>query len=304
MAIEEPGRKQIARASGIDHLGHRCGGDMRVFAPADRMRALVAAGDHQRRDLVCQRGNAVVKILAPGQRGQFVFIGKQDVEFARRDQRAEIIAMAGNHKGIGQREGHLAPGGARRRDCAAHRAAGLFGVPQIAFEIEHFGIGDHAFVQRLGRQELRCAQKRVHRALPVGRHEDQAARGGRLTAAHRGGKGNPGGADIVGKHFAQLIIGDLADKGARRSQRGHPGQCVGRRSARNFARRTHRGIKIMRARFIDQRHPALGQIEPGNIVVMRRGHDIDNRIADRDDIVTGGGLGHYWRLRKARMPVA
>ncbi len=258
-----------------------------MFALADRIGALFAARDDQCRDFGRQCSNAGVEIVQPGQRGQFMFVGKQDIDVAGIDQRAEIIAMTRDDKRIGQRERNLAPRGARGGNRPAHRAARLFRVPQIPFEIQHLRVGDHAVIKRLGRQKLRRAQERVHCALAVGRHENQATRSRWLAGTHRRVERDPAGADIMGKRRAQGIVGHLADKAARRAQRCQPRQSIRRRSARNLARSTHARIQRLRLRLVDQGHAALGHAERDDLVFAGRRHHIDNRIADRDDIETG-----------------
>src|SRR3546814_10792259 len=56
----------------------------------------------------------------------------------------------------------------------------------LAFEIEDRTGGDQIAVERAFGQELRRAEKGVHRPLAIGGDEDQAARGGGLARAHRG----------------------------------------------------------------------------------------------------------------------
>src|SRR3546814_11006756 len=75
---------------------------------------------------------------------------------------------------------------ARNLDRGAHRPARFFRIPQIAFEIEDRTGGDQIAVERAFGQELRRAEKGVHRPLAIGGDEDQAARGGGLARAPRG----------------------------------------------------------------------------------------------------------------------
>ncbi len=66
---------------------------------------------------------------------------------------------------------------------------------------------------------MRGAEEGVHRALPVGRDEDQAAPGRRIAGARRGVVVDPAGVDIVREDFAELVLGDLADERAFRAER-------------------------------------------------------------------------------------
>src|SRR3546814_17157947 len=67
----------------------------------------------------------------------------------------------------------LAPGLARNLDRGAHRQARFFRIPQIAFEIEDRTGGDQIAVERAFGQELRRAEKGVHRPLAIGRSEER-----------------------------------------------------------------------------------------------------------------------------------
>jgi len=105
-----------------------------------------------------------------------------------------------------------------------------------------------------------------------------------------GGSPARGGANIVGENLAQLIGRNLANEAALGSQRSQPRQRVRRRSARNFLGRAHCVVKRTRAIGIDQHHPAPSHPELVDQRLAAGRHDIDNRVADSDDIVFG--LGH------------
>ena len=92
MAEQETGGEQIARARRVDNFRDGFGRHMGLFAPAHGMGAVFAAGDHNGRHLCGKLFKACVKIFNAGQSRQFVFVGKQDVDLARFDQRAEIVA--------------------------------------------------------------------------------------------------------------------------------------------------------------------------------------------------------------------
>ena len=290
MAIEEPGCEEIARAGRVDHADHRFGRHFGALAARHGNRAVSAAGHDQHRHLVLQSGDPGVEIVEPGQRRQFDMVGEQYVDLPFGDQRAEIIAVAIDHEGIGQGEGHLPPGIARGGDGPAHRGARLCRIPQIPFEVEHLGGGNGFVVERGGRQELRGAEESVHRPLAIGRHEDQAARRRRIAGPRRHIEGNPAGPDIVGKDLAQLVVGHLADEGALRPQRSQARQGIGGGTARNLARGAHRVVQCLRPFGIDQGHAATGQAELVDQVVGARCHHVDDGIADRDHV--GGRCSH------------
>ena len=64
------------------------------------MRAVLAAGDHQRWHFGRERRDPFVEILDPGQRRQFVLVGKENVDQALFNQRAEIITVSCNHETV------------------------------------------------------------------------------------------------------------------------------------------------------------------------------------------------------------
>ena len=107
----------------------------------------------------------------------------------------------------------------------------------------------------------RGAEERVHGALRVGRHQDEAARRARapplqrrrlVAHAHR--------AQIVREDLAQLVVADLADIGALAAERGEAGDRVRRPSRRTSrCRGPMQRIERLGARRVDQRHGALDQ---------------------------------------------
>ena len=94
----------------------------------------------------------------------------------------------------------------------------------------------------------------------------------------------------MGEDLAQLVIGNLADESAARTERGEARQSVRRRSAGNLARGAHGAVKLVRAVSVDQGHPAAHQAEALDQFILAGGHHINDGVADRDDV--GSRLGH------------
>ena len=94
----------------------------------------------------------------------------------------------------------------------------------------------------------------------------------------------------MGENLAKLVVRDLTDESAFRPQRRQTRQRVRRRAAGNLPRRAHGFVKLMRPSGIHQRHPAPRHAQPFYQRVIARGHDIDDGVADGDDV--GSGLGH------------
>ena len=91
--------------------------------------------------------------------------------------------------------------------------------------------------------------------------------------------------------MAELIIGDLADKAATLAERGHSRQCVRRRTARHFDRGSHCRVKPFGLFGVDQPHRPLGQTFGSDQRIVGASDDVDNGVADGDNVETGGG-GH------------
>ena len=259
----------------------------------DGDRALLRARGDQHRHLARDRREAGLEVVLTGQRGEFAFVDEQDVDHAVLDHRAEIVTVTVDHEAFGRGEGDLATRLARDLDGAAHGAAGLFGVPQIAFEIEDRSRGDQVLVHGGGWQELARAEEGVHGALAIGRHEDQHAAGGGLAVAAGRVEVDAGGAHIVAEYLAELVVGDLADESALQAERCEPRQRVGRRAARDLARGRHGFVKLVGARLVDQGHAAAVELKLGDQLLLAGGDHVDHGVADGDDVVTGlSGLGH------------
>ena len=249
-------------------------------------RALFAAGYDQHRHFPCRRRDRRVEILHAHQRDDFRLVGEHDVDQSVSHQRTEISAVARDAEHVRQCEGHLAPGPARDVDRGAHRGTWFLGIPQIAFEIQDRGVGDQRMVERGLGQELRRAKKRVHRPLAIGRHEDQATRGGRLTVAGFGAERDAHRANIVREDVAELVLGDLADKTTFAAQRRDTGDSVRRRTPARLDPRTHLGIQRVGVLGREhQLHRSLGHTFRRDEGIVGLRQDIDNGISDGDDVV-------------------
>ena len=105
---------------------------------------------------------------------------------------------------------------------AAERTLRRRRVEQVAFQIGHRRIGH----QRLGHIRLveadAGAEIGVHRALPIRRHHDQAARGGRAAVQRRRGEVHADRGHVVAEHGAQLIVRHLAEIGDARARAPPP----------------------------------------------------------------------------------
>ena len=179
-------------------------------------------------------------------------------------------------------------GGAAERGLRGRR------VEQITLQIQHGGAPDQRLVHIRLAERHAGAEIRVHRALPIRRHQDQAARGGGPALQRRRGEMHPRRRDVAPERLAQRIARDLAQIGHLRPQATPPPRRCWRPS-RRCSRLPGGIVGIQRAgrRLVDQRHAPLVHGVLGQECLGRGRHHIDDRVADADDIVVGGGgSGH------------
>ncbi len=196
--------------------------------------------------------------------------------------------MAFDDEGIGkaERDGAIGrPGGCCRLPEGCPR---ILGIKEIAFEIKDPRGGDRLGIDVMRGQAHRRAEKGAHGALSIRRDVDEAPAGGRAAVQGRRIETRADGPDVMGEDFAQRVPGHLADKKRSAAEAGDPGDGIGRRAAGSLDPRGHAPIELMRARLVDEAHRALVQtlrVEEG---VVGPGQDIDDGVADRGDVVSGG----------------
>ena len=137
----------------------------------------------------------------------------------------------------------------------------------------------------------RDAEQRVHGALAVGRDQNERARGAghAVGLLHRRiAEGDARRLDVVGEDAAEIVVRDLADEGRLAAERGDADHRIGGRAAGDFDARAHAGVERRDARLIDQAHAALGAAVLGQIGIVAAADDVDNGIADGDDVDVGG----------------
>ena len=163
-------------------------------------------------------------------------------------------------------------------------------VEEIALEVGDLRRRDDLGIDVGGAEIGAGSEIGVHRPLPVRGHQDQAAR--RTGAAGRRGgvEAHPDRRDVVAVDIPEKIVAHLADIGAGAAERGKAGHRVARRPARALDRRPHHRIERLGARGVDQRHRPFDERLFRQKCVIGMGDDVDNGIADADDV--NSGLGH------------
>jgi len=103
----------------------------------------------------------------------------------------------------------------------------------------------------------------------------------------------------MGENLPQLVGADLADKGALAAQRRESGHGVGSRTARTFDGWSHAFIQCLAAHLVDQRHRSLDQILAFQEAIVGGGKNIDNGVADTDDVERR----HIWSFHQDRLKI-
>jgi hypothetical protein len=88
----------------------------------------------------------------------------------------------------------------------------------------------------------------------------------------------------VREYAAKLVILDLADEGRAPTEARHPHDGIRRRAAGHFHGRSHGVVDRSGLRLIDQLHRALAHLLLGQEIIFGACNDIDNRVADAEDV--------------------
>ncbi len=92
---------------------------------------------------------------------------------------------------------------------------------------------------------------------------------------------------VAAKGGAEFIVGHLAqERHARAEAGGHHAGIGGRTAAANGPLR-HGRLEPLDAMLVDQHHPALVLVVPAEKRVVHRGQQIDDGVADAENVETG-----------------
>ena len=214
-----------------------------------------------------------------------MLIRKDDVDRARTHQVEELVTVAVDAERVGQRHRHLATRLVGETRGHPDRFLGARRVPQIALEIGDLRTGRLILLDILGSEFDAGAEIGVHRALAVRRHEDHRARRRRLGVQWSRVEGDALGADVVRVDLAEMVVRDLAEEG-RASAKACDARCrVARRSAGCLDRRAHAAIEQLGPFAVDQVHRSLDDLVLAQEIVVAPGNDIDDRIADAQNVI-------------------
>ena len=175
--------------------------------------------------------------------------------------------------------------------CGAEGRLGRRRVEQIAFQIDNPRAGNGGLVQISLPKGDAGAKEGVHGALAVGRHQNQAARGGGAAGKGRGWESHASGGDVMAERLTQPIIRDLAKIANLRTKPCCHCTSVGRRPAAAFNAWAHGGVNRLCLVGADQRHAALGHAMFCQEGILGARQHIHNGIADAKNIKAWGGHG-------------
>ena len=156
-----------------------------------------------------------------------------------------------------------------------------------------------------GCEQRRHAEVGVHRPLGVGRDDDDAPPGRQVGVGRAGPERDADGAQVVAEHRAELVVADLADVRRPPAERGDAAHRVGRRAAAHLDGAAERLVQVHRPLGLDQRHRPLDEVVLGDEAVVGMGDDVDQRVADADDVELRGraDVGHGARRYRPRRAI-
>ena len=145
-----------------------------------------------------------------------------------------------------------------------------------------------AYLVEVGRtQQAGHPEVGVHRPLGIGRDDDDAPARGNVGGRGSWPERHPDGVEVVAENGAEIVAADLADVGGPTTEAGDPAHRVGRRSAAHLHRRPKGAVQLDGPIGVDQRHRALDEPVVDEEAFAGVGDDVDEGVADPDDLVAG-----------------
>ncbi len=248
--MQEPGRVEIPRARRVDHFGHRLRVDHMDLLAGDDERSLLAAGEGGHGTLATHRLQGRIEGVHLVERENLGLVGEENIDVARH-QLAEGFAVTLDTKGVGKRQRHLSFGVVGQGRRLDEGLLGRLRVPQVALQICDGGGANLVRAHILRCEIRRGAQVGRHGALRVLGDENQTAGRGLALARRCAVEGDAGGADVVAKDLAELIVANPADEAGTATEAGDPDHGVRRRTAGHLQGRPHGIVEIIRSAVID-----------------------------------------------------
>jgi hypothetical protein len=109
-------------------------------------------------------------------------------------------------------------------------------------------------------------------------------------------------ADVVGENFAQLVGGDLTHEAAAPAEHRDARRGIAGGTAADLAPRAHLAVEPRRLLLVDQAHRPLVELLGNDEFLVGGGDDIDDSVADAEDVEAGVGHGGSFMLGRKRRP--
>ena len=233
-AKQKPAGVQIACTGGVNHSADACRRNINHGIAGQDHRAALAARDHRDGAMFGEPRAYFIQVGGAQQRGDFHLVGKKDVH-THLHQRQEIVPVPRHAEGVGQRQRNPTFGRMRQFNGAAKSRFGMLGIKQVTLQIGDCRATDDGCIHVRRGQQNRCAEKRRHGALRVGRDHHQAAGAGRTFSAQGAGcECHAQRVHVLPEHVSHWVFAYLAYEGAATPQGTNAGDGVGRRAARGL----------------------------------------------------------------------
>ena len=170
---------------------------------------------------------------------------------------------------------------------ATEGGLGVVAIEEVALHVQHVAVGDRHLVEVGRTQQAGHPEVGVHRPLGIRRDDDDAPARGNVGGRGSWPERHPDGVEIVAEHGAEIVAADLADVGGPTTEAGDPAHRVGRRSAAHLHRSPEGAVQLDGPIGVDQGHRALDELVVDEEAFAGVGDDVDERIADADDLVAG-----------------
>ena len=174
-------------------------------------------------------------------------------------------------------------------------------VEQIALEIQDRACANDVGIQIVKRQEGGHTEVRIHGALRIGCHRDDATTSRNVRSCTATTKVDTNRCHVRCKLATQIVVGHFADECNLSAKAGDAGQSVGARTTAGACGLSHRCRELHSTVSFDKGHRALDHVICAKERIVHHGDHVDKGIAHTDDVVLNalfigesGNVGGEW----------
>jgi len=284
-SVEKPGREEVSGARRVEDVIDWFGGNRDDLVTCHDGGPERPPGDDRQRTVPTNRCDRCFEPFGLVERAQFLLVGEQDVDFVF-DQGPKIVTVSIDAETVGERERHLPTGTVSDPRCVPESLLRIVAIEEIALHVQDSAVGHDCFVDVVGTQVRRDTEIRVHRALGIGSHDDDASPGRNLVEVGPRGEVHADCMEIVTEHLPEFVGAHLADVSAEATETRHTTDGVGGRTAAHFDGRSEGAIQVERSVGVDEGHRTLGQSLTFDERVVGVGDHVDEGVSDPDDVET------------------